>query len=137
MKELKSSQEVKDILTSKEPVAIFFYMEGCGHCKVMHEPWDELAKKKGGVTFVKVESAYIPSELGVSGFPEFRLMKGGKVQKKVSGEMGGSELNAALFEGGGRRSTRHLRGVRKSRNRSSRRSVRLRSKLRSTRKSRR
>ena len=137
MKELKSSQEVKDILTSKEPVAIFFYMEGCGHCKVMHKPWDELEKEKGGVTFVKVESEYIPSELGVSGFPEFRLMKDGKVHKKVSGEMGGAELNAALFEGGGRRSTRHLRGVRKSLNRSSRRSVRLRSKLRSTRKRRR
>jgi thiol-disulfide isomerase/thioredoxin len=112
-------------------------MEGCGHCKVMQKPWDELEKEKGGVTFVKVESEYIPSELGVSGFPEFRLMKDGKVQKKVSGEMGGAELKSALFGGGGRRSSRHLRGVRKSLNRSSRRSVRLRSKLRSTRKRRR
>ena len=136
MKELKSSQEVNDILTSKEPVALFFYMEGCGHCKVMHDPWDELSKKTGGVKFVKVESEYIPSELGVSGFPEFRLMKDGKVQKKVSGEMGGAELKSALFGGGGR-SRRSLRRVRKSLHRSSRRSVRLRTKLRSTRKSRR
>jgi thiol-disulfide isomerase/thioredoxin len=136
MKELKSPQELKDILTSKEPVAIFFYMEMCPHCKVMHEPWSELENKKGGVTFVKVESENIPSEVGVSGFPEFRLMKDGKVQKKVSGRMGGEELKSALFGGGGR-SLRKTHRIRNTFHRSSRRSVSLRVKLRSTRKSRR
>lgn len=136
MKELKSPQEVKDILTSKEPVAIFFYMETCGHCKVMHEPWAKLEKEKGGVKFVKVESEHIPSEVGVGGFPEFKLVKDGKIQKTVSGEMDGGALKSALF-GGGRRSLRKTHRIRNTFHRSSRRSVRLRTKLPSTRKSRR
>ena len=135
MKEIASPKELEELLKSKEPVAIFFYMNGCGHCEAMHTPWNNLSKK-GGMKFAKMESAVIPDELGVGGYPEFRLAEGGKYVKVVSGRMPESQLKGALF-GGGKRSRRKIRSVRNSLHRSSRRSVSLRVKLRSTRKSRR
>jgi len=137
MKELKNPQDIKNILNSKEPVAIFFYMSSCPHCKVMHAPWAKLEKEKGGVKFVKAESENIPSELGVGGFPEFRYVEGGQVKKTVSGEMDGAALKASLFGGGRRHSLRHTRRVRNPLYRSSRRSIRLRSNLSASRRRRR
>ena len=136
MKEIASPKELEELLKSKEPVAIFFYMNGCGHCEAMHTPWDHLSKKKGGMVFAKMESGTIPDKLGVGGYPEFRLAKGGKFVKVASGRMPESQLAGALF-GGGNRSRRKIRSIRNSLHRSSRRSVSLRVKLRSTRKSRR
>lgn len=136
MKEVHTAKELEELLKSKEPVAIFFYMNGCGHCEAMHTPWNNLSKKKGGMKFAKMESGSIPDELGVGGYPEFRLAEGGKYVKVVSGRMPESQLKDSLF-GGGKRSRRKIRSVRNSLHRSSRRSVSLRVKLRSTRKSRR
>lgn len=123
MKEVKKADEIKKLMKSTEPVAIFYYAAWCPHCKVMHEPWSELEKEDNGKTkFVKMESEDIPSELGISGYPHFVFVKGGKVQSQASGEMskddlkkkllGGSGVGLAFANGGRRRRTRAHRGRR-------------------------
>lgn len=118
MKEVKKEEEIKKLMKSKEPVAIFYYAAWCPHCKVMHEPWSELEKEDNGKTkFVKMESEDIPSDLGISGYPHFVYVKGGQVQSQVSGEMSKDELKkkllgGSLVNGGRRRRTRTRRGRR-------------------------
>ena len=121
MKEIKDSGEIKKLMKSKEPVAIFYYAAWCPHCKVMHEPWNDLEKEEKGKTkFVKMESEDIPSELGINGYPHFVMVKGGKVQAEASGEMSKEQLKQKLLggsaNGGSRRrprTLRHRRRVRK------------------------
>ena len=117
MKEVKKADEIKKLMASESPVAIFYYAAWCPHCKVMHEPWKQLEKEDGGKTkFVKMESEDIPSELGVSGYPQFMYVHGGKVQAEASGEMSKDDLKSKLFgglrAGGRRRRTRSRRGRR-------------------------
>ena len=116
MKEVKDSDEIKKLMKSKEPVAIFYYAAWCPHCKVMHGPWSELEKEdKGKTKFVKMESEDVPSELGISGYPHFVMVKGGQVQSQASGEMSKDELKQKLLgglSGGRRRRTRSRRGRR-------------------------
>jgi thioredoxin-like negative regulator of GroEL len=123
MKEITKASEIKKLMHSDEPVAIFYYAAWCPHCKVMHEPWNELEKEEKGKTkFVKMESEDIPSELGISGYPHFVMVKSGKVQAEASGEMskdqlkqkllGGSGVGLAFANGGRRRRTRSRRARR-------------------------
>ena len=81
--ELKSSSEVERLLTSKQPVAIFFYLEGCPHCMNMEQPWKDLSKEVQGTKFYKVESEYVPSKLGITGFPHFMKIQDGKQVKSI------------------------------------------------------
>ncbi len=108
MKEVENPEEVKRLMKSSKPVAIFFYLNGCSHCEAMKQPWNELESEKSGVQFAKVESEHVPSEMGISGFPHFVLVENGKEKKVVGGEMPKEELKAKLF-GGGRRNRRTRR----------------------------
>jgi len=108
MKEVKDADEIKKLMKSKEPVAIFYYAAWCPHCKVMHEPFEQLEKEDNGKTkFVKMESEDIPSELGIGGYPQFMLVKAGKVLAKPAGEMSKEDLKKKLFsrQSGGRKKT--------------------------------
>ena len=120
MKEVKDSDEIKELMKSKKPVAIFYYAAWCPHCKVMHEPWEKMEKMSGDVDFYKMESEDIPDELGISGYPHFVYVKDGNVKKSVSGEKGDDSmededraklLKKELLGGlrGGRRRTRTRR----------------------------
>jgi thioredoxin 1 len=100
MKEVKNPKEIKKLMKSNEPVAIFYYASWCPHCKVMHEPWNELEKEDGGKTkFVKMESEDIPPELGIQGYPHFVMVKGGKVVASTGGEMSKEDLKSKLMGG--------------------------------------
>ncbi len=120
MKEVKKADEIKKLMSSESPVAIFYYAAWCPHCKVMHQPWAELEKEeKGKAKFVKMESEDIPSELGISGYPHFVYVKEGRVQSEASGEMSKDDLkkkllggSVAFANGGRRRRTRSRRGRR-------------------------
>ena len=120
MKEVKDSDEIKELMKSKKPVAIFYYASWCPHCKVMHSPWEKMEKMSGDVDFYKMESEDIPDELGISGYPHFVYVKDGSVKKSVSGEKGDDSmededraklLKKELLGGlrGGRRRTRTRR----------------------------
>jgi hypothetical protein len=117
MKTVKS-EELKKLLMSQTPVAVFYFMETCPHCIPMHTPWDELSREKPDTKFVKIESADIPSEMGISGFPHFEVVSNGS-KKQADGQMSKKELKAKLFgKLGGRlrrRKTRRLRARRNTR----------------------
>ena len=123
MKDLTSPKDVKKMMTSSKPVAIFFYMDGCPHCETMKPIWSEL-EKETGMEFGKVESANVPKELGIYAFPKFMKVKGGH-QKTVDGEMSKGELKSKLFSvSGGRRTRgRFVRRTRKTRRRTTRRNI--------------
>lgn len=100
MKEL-DAKSLKDEIKSGKPVAIFFYMIGCPHCDDMKGKWDDLEKEVGGTTFCKIESAKVPKEMGITGFPHFEVH--GKSKKVVEGSTTKEELKKKLFGSGGRR----------------------------------
>jgi len=103
MKELKRPEDVKKILTSSKPVAVFFYMDGCPHCEAMVPIWSELEKETPNIDFLKVESASVPSDLGIFGYPKFIKAEGRKQVKTADGEMSKDELKNKLLSRGGRR----------------------------------
>lgn len=137
MKELKRSEDVKKLLTSSKPVLIFFYLEGCPHCERMDPIWSELEQETPGIEFVKVESASVPAELGISGFPKFIKIQGGKQVASVDGEVSKDELKSKLVSsvGGRRRRSSRLKRTRRKRavHRSTRRHIPFRTKFSSTR----
>ena len=120
MKEVTDADEIKTLMKSKKPVAIFYYASWCPHCKVMHEPWEAMEKMSPDTEFYKMESEDIPDELGIGGYPHFVYVKDGSVKKEVSGEKGDDSmekedrakiLKKELLGGsrGGRRRTRARR----------------------------
>lgn len=115
MTEIEDSGEIEKLLNSQEPVAIFFYMNGCPHCENMQGPWKNLAKKHSGIKFVKIEQTNTPDHLGITGFPQFITVEKGKQKKSVGGEMLEKDLEKKLFGSngllGGKR-TRRLRARR-------------------------
>lgn len=121
MKVLGDSSQMEEVkeLMKKKPIIIFFFMNGCGHCEATRPAWEELQRKNLPFEFAEVESAAVPSDIGVNGFPHFHIVnKKGKV-KKVDGEKRTvQELGKALglkFGGSRRRHTRRfVRRVRKT-----------------------
>lgn len=122
VRELKSEKDLEKALHSSKPVAIFYYMETCPHCRVMHQPWSELSKSKPNVSFAKIESDNVPDSMNITGYPHYQFVDGGRVVKTASGEKSKEELGRELFGGvlrGGRTRRRNA-----SRLRSRRRKVR-------------
>jgi thiol-disulfide isomerase/thioredoxin len=113
MKELDGGK-LKQVINSGKPVAIFFYMDGCPHCDAMKKPWDDLEKEVPRMEFCKIESAKVPSEMKITGFPHFEVHDKGK--KVADGSSSKAELKKKLFGApGGRRQRSRGRTVRKSR----------------------
>ena len=123
MKDLTSPKDVKKMMTSSKPVAIFFFMDGCPHCEAMKPIWSDM-EKDSDVEMAQVESANVPSDMGIQAYPKFIKVKNGK-KTIVEGEMSGGELKAKLFpvSGGRRTRGRLIRRIRKRRSRTTRRNI--------------
>jgi thiol-disulfide isomerase/thioredoxin len=71
--ELKSSQQLKDIIDSKEPWFVKFYAPWCGHCQHLQPVWVQMAKKltnKVNVGEVNCEeSKALCQEYKIAGLP--------------------------------------------------------------------
>lgn len=132
MKDLTSPESVNEMMKTGRPTAIFFYMTGCPHCERMEPIWNQLENEVKDHEFAKVESAHVPPELGITGFPKFK--KGGVT---ADGEMSKEDLKKKLFGKipTGKIPTGKSRfGGRRRRSRSTRRRIPLRPKLSPTRK---
>lgn len=112
--EVRGKKQVQDLLKSKSPIVIFFYLDGCGHCEAMKQPYSEIQKETPSMKFYRVESANVPDELGITGFPEFRRIQDGKQVMSASGEMTKDELKKKLL-GGARRKSAGNRSARRGR----------------------
>jgi thiol-disulfide isomerase/thioredoxin len=113
--ELENDAAVKEALSSKEPVVIFFYMIGCPYCDKMKGPWENLKAKHSDTKLVKVESQNVPKSLEgeINGFPHFMKIKDGKKVVSVGGSMSEQALEKELFGLRGGRSRRLRRRTRK------------------------
>jgi thiol-disulfide isomerase/thioredoxin len=114
MKELDGT-ELKKVINSGKPVAIFFYMDGCPHCEKMEKPWNDLEKEVPRMDFCKIESSKVPSDMGITGFPHFEVR--GKSKKVADGSSTKEELKKKLFAGGRRTRSRTRRLTRRVRKR--------------------
>ncbi len=95
--ELKDTIQVEKILTGKKPTIIFFYMDGCPHCKNTMGPWKEVASKYAKqYTFAQVESQNVPSSLGIYAYPHFIIYKDGKRKEVAGSKTTTAELETAL-----------------------------------------
>lgn len=138
VEDLKDDDALGEAMKSKTPTVIFLYMAECHHCKTMWPIIRDLADKHSKVDFKRIESNNVgehkPREL--EGFPHY-IMVGKGPMKSFGGSMSADELEGKLIGTGGRRSSRSVRRIGKSRCGSARRNKTLRTKFRATRKSRR
>lgn len=69
---------------------VYFYMNGCGHCKNFSPTWDQFASSyNGNLNIRKVERADAGSELDnyqIKGFPTVLLLDGNGGKKEFDGE---------------------------------------------------
>lgn len=117
MSEVTDPRKVTRLLASRNPIVIFFYMNGCEHCQATMPHWESLTKMNYPYAFVKVESNNIPPGLGIRGFPHFVVHHpSGKKENIGSRKDSVEDLISSLHlmkEGG-------LRRLRRTRRRSSR-----------------
>ena len=69
---------------------VYFYMDGCGHCKKFSPVWDQFSSSySGNLKLRKVERADAVSELEkyqVKGFPTILLLDGNGGKKEFQGD---------------------------------------------------
>lgn len=121
---MKDVKDIKKFLKSSKPVAIFFYMDGCPHCEAMKPIWNELEHETPSVEFVAVESANVPSDMGITGYPKFMKIERSKQVGSADGEMTKEELKGKLLTSGGRRRRNRSRRVRRTRRKALHRTTR-------------
>jgi thiol-disulfide isomerase/thioredoxin len=107
--------EVKKIMSEK-PIVIFFFMDGCGHCEATKPAWEKLSKSKLPYKFVEIESAAVPMELGITGFPHFFAHHSDDSKTELAGSKENSKdiekglkLKKSRALGGRRSARRHTR----------------------------
>lgn len=66
----EDKEEVKRLLDEKEPMVVFFYMEGCPHCEKTKPAFDDA--ETGDLPKIEVEASATPEEAEVSGFPTLK-----------------------------------------------------------------
>lgn len=106
----------KKTLPVKRPLLVLFFMQGCPHCESNKPAWEEAKKKiKGGVATAEIESADVPADEPVNGFPTMKYYPANGPVKEISGSQpnGGAiltQLGAPSSSTGGRRSRRMRNG---------------------------
>lgn len=86
--EITSKQHLDDLLDSGKAVLVEFSKDACTFCVEMDPTLDKLVVKHPDVTFVKVKKEITPElikEHKITGYPTYKLYKGGKVQSTVMG----------------------------------------------------
>ena len=75
MRKLTDSSQVDEArkLMKMKPMVIFFYMEGCPHCEATKPAWDSLSSLGLPFEFAEIETAAVPPESGIHGFPHFSV----------------------------------------------------------------
>lgn len=117
VKRVKSTKEVKKILTSEGPAMVIIYADWCGHCQAAEPEINKLSNiVDGKATVYAIESQDYDDNVS---YPTIKIVKGG-VSTDYDGDRSASAMKTALLGrlGGkrtrGRRSTRLRRRTRKA-----------------------
>ncbi|KAF8262239.1 putative thioredoxin [Lactarius quietus] len=103
VKEIKSLQEFKEIISSGKAVAVYFSANWCGPCRFISPIFEQVAAtpEYSGVECYKVDiddRLDIGRDVGIRAVPTFKLYKGGeKIDELVGADKG--ELQALLHKG--------------------------------------
>lgn len=117
VKRVKSTEEVKKLLTSQGPAMVIIYADWCGHCQAAEPELNKLSKLVDGKASVyAIESQDYEGD--VSGYPTIKIVKGG-TSTDYDGDRSALAMKGALLRLGGkrtrgRRSTRLRRRTRKA-----------------------
>lgn len=90
MKNIKSVDEFKKILSENKKVVVDFYADWCGPCKMMSPMFEAAATEVKDVVFAKLnvdELQSIAQEFEISSIPTMILFKYGKLFEQSSGFM--------------------------------------------------
>lgn len=90
MKNIKSVDEFKKILSENKKVVVDFYADWCGPCKMMSPMFEAAATEVKDVVFVKLnvdELQSIAQEFEISSIPTMILFKDGKLFEQNVGFM--------------------------------------------------
>jgi len=101
----------------RRPLLVLFYMEGCSHCEANKPKWDEFKRKHSKIPVEEIESANVPPEENVSGFPTMKFKPKRGRERVISGQQesaGEIERKLGLLRSLTRRRPRRLtRGSRR------------------------
>ena len=104
----------------RRPLLVLFYMNGCSHCEANKPKWDEMKRKHGRIPAVEIESADVPPEERVSGFPTMKFKPAKGRERVLSGQQESAAIIAKKL-GLDRRASTRRRSSRLSRHVSRRR----------------
>lgn len=128
-KEITDKEKVTTFLKEK-PTVVFFYMNGCPHCESTMGPWKQLCAKRSDYKFAQVESANVPDNMSIQGFPHFVAVHGDGSKNTADGSKESAEdieegLKLRAKSGGARRrrARRFTRRIRKRTYRTRRRNI--------------
>ena len=95
---LRGADKKKDaeMLLSKRPVLVLFFMDGCPHCAANKPAWDSL-KKETKVPMAEIEASATPESTGVYGFPTMMLVtETGEIRKTEGQKSSAAEIKKDL-----------------------------------------
>ena len=101
---------VKESLKQR-PLLVLFYMDGCSHCEANKPKWDEMKRKHSNIRAIEVESADVPHDENVSGFPTMKYKPARGRERVLSGQQSSASEIArklGLVGRNTRRSSRRL-----------------------------
>lgn len=126
---ISSAESVRKTVGNNTAKVVYYYMEGCPYCIKTTPLWNKVKKMGFPYKFYEVEHETIPSEFGISGFPQFHIREKDGTVRVVEGSRDTvKELQSALGlkSGGGRfRTRRSVNAIRKGLRRSRRVNVGL------------
>lgn len=89
VKEINSTDFVKEVINAELPVVVDFYAPWCGPCKMLSPVLEKLAAEfNGKVKFIKVnvdDAAELATAYNISGVPTVILFNGGKIADTTVG----------------------------------------------------
>ncbi|KAH8552093.1 thioredoxin [Umbelopsis sp. PMI_123] len=95
VQEIKNLADFKQLINGDKPVAVDFYAQWCGPCKIISPKFEKLAEKFANIIFAKVdvdEGTDIAEEYSIRAMPTFIFFANGEKRDEVVG------ANAALIE---------------------------------------